>query len=357
MGNHSPSYENIGRSQDFKVKTEGLKAKVEPKLDAGGKDSREVEGKNLLERFGANISITRKGAPVKIKEEPSGDSDSDNTNEKPAAKSKAESLLERFQGIPGLSISKPKTLSTNGNSSDSNPGVSIASKPKSIDVSQLKKLKDDSSETDKKTIDKNKLLEKLSGLGGISFVPKKVSKPESPKEKEKEESEEESKDEDDNNDSKEEPQNESKDESMEEESDQRSDVETSNNASKLSPKNGSQDGYESSDSKNNLSEESNTAQTEEKEKSDVETEKVEPRKFIRVKNSLVNRRDFDQERRAKISEAVSSSEEQDSNLEIDKDESQSRESAVDILERLTDNLNSTVGLNKQGELKNCESYF
>lgn len=316
-----------------------------------------MEGKNLLERFGANISITRKGAPVvpKIKEEPSkedSDSNSSNSNDKSVAKSKAESLLERFQGIPGLSISKPKVSSTNGNSNDSTSSVSIASKPKSFDISQLKKLKDDSSEQDKKTIDNNKLLERLSGLGGISFAPKKVVKPESPKEKEKEESEEESKDEDDGNDSKEESQNVSKDESMEEESDQKSDVETTNNASKLSPKNGSQDGYESSDSKNNLSEESNTAQTEEKEKSDVETtEKVEPRKFIRVKNSLVNRRDFDQEKRAKIVETGPSTEEQESNLEIEKDGGESRESAVDILERLADNLNSSAGLNKQGKLE------
>lgn len=363
----SPSSE-IEIFENFK--TEGTTLIPEQKLDAQAKEGKEVEGKSILERFGANISISRKGSRVatKVKEEPAdeGTESDENESSKTPARLQKDELLERLNSIGGISFAPKSKSTTNGGSekeeSRSNSGISIASKLKPIDISQLTQLKkvkeNDADDANKKILDKQKILERLSGLGGISIASKVQNKAPQEAVEEEDDEDDDYEDEDDVNDDKEaaesvKPTSENN-QSAEVRPDAKSIIESIpglsiSRAVKPRPeaRNESQDSNDSSDSRHSASEQPSAKQSESSDQSansanDGESEKVETRKQVRVKNTR-------KEGENRKQEGSSSSDELESSFEAEKEEGDTRESGIDILERLTDSLNNTVGLDKSQE--------
>lgn len=306
----------------------------------------EVEGKKLLERFGANISVSRKGklpsqALTKATPDTSGDGNGNGKKETDVSHAsisiKKENILERLSGIGGISISTKSKSSTNGNSeSKLSPGISISSKQKSIDLNQLKKLKDQDSENEKKIFNRNKLLEKLSGSGLISIAPKIAVKTEA---------------------------EEADDKELISEGKTREDTKTEVGevlerlGSKVALKgirSKSEESNESSELKKSGDNQTCQVKFSEDDRGKVlnenSSENSEQKRFIRVKNSTFSKRNIRLEKQNSLDEPFA--EERTGTPEESKErESVPKETGIDILERLTENLNNTVGGKKSG--KNC----
>lgn len=302
-----------------------------------------MEGKNLLERFGANISVSRKGklsVQVKSNTENCGETNvngsKDNESFPTNLDLKKENLLERLSGIGGISITaKPKSSSNGSTDSKKLSGISISSKQKSLDLNSLKKLKDQEIENEKKNFDKNKILEKLSGSGLICIPPKTQMKID--KEKIEEKGNFQGKTMENN-------------ESLCSESEEierlvgnttvtvvKTKVENSNESSEFSK----------SDDCKRLQ---RTFSEDEKLKmvNENSSESGELKKFVRVKNSSFCKKNLLAEKQNSLEESLS--EAIGENIEdITETEENSKETGIDILERLTDNLSNTVGVENSGK--------
>ncbi|KAK6625076.1 hypothetical protein RUM43_005367 [Polyplax serrata] len=305
----------------------------------------EVEGKNLLERFGANISVSRK---VKHSKEIQNQSILENSGEivdnvKKETESshinvdlKNENLLERLSGIGGISISTKSKSTTNGNGESHLPsGISVSTKQKSIDLNQLKKFKDN--ENEKKIIDRSKLLERLSGSGLISIAPK-TCKGDTEKSEEKDIA---------NKIKIKEP----------------SKIEVGDLLEGLGCKNSvtitrskSEDSNDSVDSRKSGNSEMHQVKLSDDEKVRVlnenSSESSEQKRFIRVKNSSFSKKRLEKQNSPNGSSTDDRSETQEEPKDVDSNVP--KETGIDILERLTENLNNTVGGKKSAVVEKSE---
>lgn len=128
-----------------------------------------MEGNNLLERFGANISITRKssGLPVQqIRDESELRlDDNDNVNKEISGKLSQDEVLERLL-TSGISVAKQNSILE--------PSTEGTKVPKIVNVfstTNAEEVKKEQNAEDEKKTNKTLILKKLSDLG-FTLVPK-----------------------------------------------------------------------------------------------------------------------------------------------------------------------------------------